>query len=155
MDWNGAISARKTWRSKLASAFQRSSKRKNAHSKALQEHGSVSKQDDTVVLVRPTQESAQIGVPLSQQQSPLFRLPIEIRQTIYEFVFGPSLLHIEALIDRLAHVKCLKWESSDGWEGHAHCQAGLIPGVVQMDKSEDPDDQLLALCLTCRQMCVS
>jgi hypothetical protein len=140
MDWNGAISARKIWRSKLASAFQRSSKRKNAYFEALQEHGPDSKQDNTVVIARPTKGAAQIGVPLSQQQSPLFGLPLEIRQIIYEFVFGPSLLHIEPLMDRLAHVKCLKWESSDGWEGHAHCRAGLILGVVKVDTSEDPND---------------
>jgi len=152
IDWNGTFSDRKTWRSKLASAFQRSSKRKNAHPKALQEHGLFPKQD---VITRPTKASLHIGVPLSQQQSPHFRLPIEIRETIYEFVFGPSLLHIEALIHRLAHVKCLKWESSDGWESHAHCQPGLIPGVVHIDNSEDPNDQLLALCLTCRRMYVS
>ena len=153
--WNTAISARKSWPSKLASAAQRSSRKKNAHRRDLQEEAFVSEEDDNTAAAQPTNKLVQIGVPLSQQQSPLFRLPAEIRQKIYEFVFGPSLLHIEALEDRLTHVKCLHWESNDSWEGHAHCQQGPLDGVVRVDNSQDPNDQLIALCLTCRQMYVS
>lgn len=161
--WNTAIAACKTWPSKLASATQGSSSKTNAHLRVPQEDEPVSKQHDSAVIAQPpnalqiaqpTKKLVQIGVPLSQQQSPLFRMPLEIRQKIYEFVFGPSLLHIEALGDRLTHVRCLEWESSNGWEGHAHCQEGPVPGVVRVDNSQDPNDQLLALCLTCRQMYV-
>jgi len=156
IEWrSGTTPARKTWLSKLASAFQKSSKRENAQKEAVQEYVPVSRQENAVVIAQPTKRFMQIGVPLLQQQCLLFSLPIELRQTIYQYVFGPSLIHIESLGDRLAHVKCKKWESSDGWDEHTHCQRGEVTGTIIVDNSEDPNDQLLAFRLTCRRMYVS
>lgn len=116
-----ATQARKTWLSRLASAFQKSSKGENAQEEAVQENVAVSRQNSATVITHPAKGSFQIGVPLLQQQCLLFSLPIEIREIIYQYIFGPSLIHIESLGGRLAHIRCLKWESGDGWDGHAHC----------------------------------
>jgi hypothetical protein len=135
------ISTRKKWSSKLTSAFNKFSK------KAAQEDQSVDKRPPTTGLV-------QLGVPRIQVDCRLLNLPVEVRQTIYKYVFGPSLIHVESLGHRLAHVRCTKWESDDSWDGHAHWKSlptGGI-GMIGVDNSDDPNDQLISLCLACRRM---
>ena len=101
-----------------------------------------------------TTKSVQMGDPHSQQQSFLLnRLPIEVREIIYYHVFGPSLIHTVEMGWRLAHVRCLEWQVGEVWDGHRHGIEGL-EGRPILDKLKDPNDQLLALCLTCRLMCV-
>lgn len=107
-------------------------------------------------------KALQVGPPLAQKQCLLFRLPIEIREQVYRHVFGPSLIHIEATyLDndrqyqvRLAHVRCFEWQSGDGWDGHLHGRGG-VDWTRKTDKVQDPNDQLLSLCLSCRLMCVT
>ena len=143
---------RKTWRSKLASAFRRSSK---TQKKYLPEDFAFLNQVTAAAPVQQVIAPIQLGSALSQQQSLLFSLPTEVRQLIYQHVFGPSVIHVEslgALKDRLAHVTCSKWQSDDGWSEHAHCERGEETGTVDIDNSDDPNDQLSALCLTCRRM---
>ncbi len=97
----------------------------------------------------------EVGVPYSQRQSPLFGLPLEIRNLIYVNAFGPSLIHIVALESRIGHVTCHHWQSNDSWDGHGRCHTGFTPlvgpqGNIAINNDEDPKDQLLALCMTCR-----
>lgn len=109
-----------------------------------------------VVITEPERKtSVQIGIPALQEHCLLFGLPIELRELIYHFVFGPSLIHIQAIVGRLAHVRCLKWQPGDGWDGHPHGLNGGLLGTVKLDSSEDPNDQLLAFCLSCRLMYVN
>ena len=102
---------------------------------------------------QPRCRPLQLGKPLAQEQCHLFRTPAEIRESIYRKVFGPSLLHIDAVaIDggvRLAHVRCFGGDSKDGWNGHEHGRR-LWNFTKNLHTSKDPNDQLLALCLTCR-----
>ncbi len=97
-----------------------------------------------------------LGAPISQQQSLLFQLPIEIRELVYKHVFGPSLIHIEAISRRLAHVTCIHWQPGDGWDGHTHVgTTGWGPEAPRtFEKSTSPNDQLLAICLSCKLMWV-
>jgi hypothetical protein len=103
-----ATPARKTGLSRLVSAFQKSSKGENAQEEAVQENVPVSRQNSATVITHPTKGSVQLGVPLLQQQRLLFSLPIEIQENIYQYIFGPSLIHIESLGGRLAYIRCLK-----------------------------------------------
>ena len=119
---------------------------------AMQRTVAIPSLNDTVVNTQLTGEPVHVGEPQLQRQSLLFSLPTEIRNIIYQHVFGPSLIHIESLGDRLAHVKCLQWQSNNGWGGHLHCYQGWEDEVVFLDNVDDPNDQLLALCLTCRIM---
>ena len=43
------------------------------------------------ITSQPEFEPLQVGEPLAQEHCHLFQLPIEIRQSIYRHVFGPSL----------------------------------------------------------------
>ena len=112
---------------------------------------SLSKPPDNIAIAPGVDKSIQIGETCSQEQSLLFSLPTEIRQTIYQHVFGPSVIHVESLCDRLAHVTCQQWQSENGWDGHAHCTKGDETGIVSIDETEDPNDHLLAICVTCKQ----
>jgi len=145
---------RKTWLSKLASAFNNPSKKETPQRNIAQEDQSVYGQLPFIDTRPPTTGSVQLGVPLLQDDCLLFNMPVEIRQTIYKYVFGPSLIHVESLGHRLAHVKCKEWEVDDSWDGHAHWEnrttGGL--GTVGVNNSDDPNDQLISLCLTCRRM---
>ena len=152
------ILSRKRWQSTLASAFRIFSRRQVAHEQGAQEDCTVSEQKSAVAPSHSTRRSSHslhLGVALPQRQCLLFGLPTEIRQLIYQNVFGPSIIHVESLgtlRNRLARVKCWKWQSSDGWNEHAHCEQGEEEeGIVKVDNSGDPNDQLLALCLTCRR----
>ena len=94
--------------------------------------------------------------PLAQEQSHLFsRLPLELRSRIYYYVFAPSLIHVLATSEnwgniRLSHVKCNRWLAPGGtWGAHMHGYAAM-QWTWNIDKSKDPNDQLLALSLTCK-----
>ena len=99
-------------------------------------------------------DSIRLGAPVSQQQSLLFQLPIEIREIVYKYVFGPSLVHIEAISRRLAHVTCMDWQPGDGWDGHKHAgMTGRGPEApITLYESTSPNDQLLGICLSCKLM---
>ena len=98
-------------------------------------------------------DPVRIGPPLPQIQSFFFKLPAEIRDIVYQNVFGPSLIHIEALSNRLAHVRCLEWQPDDGWDGHQHGIRGTGDEDCSiLNKAEAPNDRLLAICLSCRSM---
>lgn len=59
-------------------------------------------------------------IPISnQEQSPLFRLPLELRQKIYSYVFGFSNIHIRSAKGGhvLRHIRC---KCADGCPGTAH-----------------------------------
>ena len=101
----------------------------------------------------PTTGQVHLG-PATEQQGLLFSLPPELRQSIYRHVFGPSLIHVEPIGERLAHVTCEDWRSWNVEREHSHCRDGEVMGVVRIDQSEDPNDQLSTLLLTCRQMYV-
>lgn len=113
----------------------------------------------------PPKESLPIGVSSSQQQCSFFSLPIELRDLIYRQVFGHSLIHIitvrkriahiVCVEHRLAHLKCPNRRSGDGWDGHEHGVYGTEAGTTVLEDSLYMNDQLLALCLSCRRMCAT
>lgn len=83
-------------------------------------------------------------------------MPVEVRELVYRYVFGPSLIHIEAISHRLAHVRCMSWLPGDGWDGHLHGSRGMeAEAPASLVKNESPNDQLLATCLSCRLMWVA
>lgn len=43
------------------------------------------------------------------------RIPMEIRNLNHVNVFGPSIIHIVALENRIAHVTCQHWQSNESW----------------------------------------
>ena len=92
----------------------------------------------------------QVGKPHLQEQSRLFQLPAEIRGLIFEHVFSSSLIHVESLGVRLAHVTCRDWTTSGAEDDHSHCHRGRKEGTVTMSNPEDPNDQMTTLILTCR-----
>lgn len=100
----------------------------------------------------PTTGEVHLGAPV-RQRGPLFSLPTELRHIIYQHVFGPSLIHVIALGERLAHVTCSEWWYQDRRQEHVHCR-DEVRNCVRIEQSEDPNDQLSALLLTCRQMYV-
>lgn len=152
MEWDyKPPTTRKTWLARLTSAFRKSNKKQQTGSEGMNFWSRLSKPPDHIAIAPAVNKFIQIGYICSQEQSLLFSLPTEIRQTIYQHVFGPSVIHVESLCDRLAHVTCQQWQSENGWTGHAHCTKGLKPGIVSTDETEDPNDQLLAICVTCRQ----
>lgn len=98
---------------------------------------------------------------LDQHQSPLCKLPFELRQMIWKEVLGNGIMHITHLENRLSHARCTdesgnKWGMSthDCW-GKACCvstyrkypslYAGPIYGV------EKPQN-LLGLMMSCRAL---
>ena len=98
----------------------------------------------------------QMDPPLAQEQSRFFsRLPQELRSHIYYYVFAPSLIHVLAISEnfgniRLAHLRCNRWLTHGGtWAAHTHGYAS-IQWTWEVNESQDPNDQLLALCLSCR-----
>lgn len=142
------------WVSKLASAFHKPFRKEYAQTTVTEVDQSVYGRPPFIDTRPPTTGSVQLGVPLLQADCLLFNLPIEIQQTFYKYVFGPSLIHVESLGHRLIHMRCEYWDLDGSWDGHAHCEkhrtGGL--GTVCVDNSEDPNDQLISLCLTCRRM---
>lgn len=98
----------------------------------------------------------QLAAPISQQQSILFRLPIEVREVVYKHVFGPSLIHLEAISRRFAHITCRDRQPGDGWDGHVHLGATArgLEARRRFYLETSPNDQLLAICLTCKIMWV-
>ena len=104
--------------------------------------------------VRLGEASQQIG-------SLLFRLPLELREMIYPAVFGPYLIHIvqytrqtseyDPHLHRLAHVRCLRQRPDERWDGHRHGWTDFNCSSILV-KINDPNDELLALCLTCRSL---
>ena len=102
----------KRWLSRLKSVFQASSAR----------------------------EPVQIEKPHPQQQSLFFnRLPIEVREIIYYYVFGPSLIRTVDMGYRLVHVRCSMWQIGEVWDRHRHGNEGLECWPI-LDKSKDRDD---------------
>lgn len=120
------------------------------------------KQLNYSITPQPEFKSLQVDEPLLQAHCHLLRLPIEIRQAIYSHVFGPSLIHIEALcyedevlrVFRLAHLRCPQWQPGDSWDGHRHGRSEPF-WTTKLDSPQVPNDQLLALCLSCRWMYVN
>ena len=108
-------------------------------------------------MVRP----AKIGTPSLQHRSILFRLPLEVRQLVYEALFGSSLIHIldtttqiDTLGHRISHYVCNgppPWHSFQAWNigRHHHGTAGH-EGSTMLNSLRKRNDHLLALCLTCR-----
>ncbi len=89
-------------------------------------------------------------LPRPQSQSAfLSKLPFEIRQIIYTHVFGHSLIHILDMGRRLAHFRC----PNKVWDWHRHGIEGLN-GCPILNIEDHPNDELLALCKTCRIMYV-
>ena len=165
-DQNPSLSLRKRLKARLASAFRPKSQEEPEPTKtpSLQQSDEVSRalarekymQSLKIPLRRPCfsgGESVQIGLPLSQQQSRLCRLPVEIRELIYQCVFGSSLIHIEVSAERLFHVTCITWQRNDGWDGHHH-RFDRIKGETSnfIEASGDLSDRLLALIVSCRLM---
>ena len=139
------ISLSKTWLSKLALMLHISRHRKNIEE--VDNHA-----EPPVWVWEPLESPALVGEPHPQQQSSLFSLPLEIRQTIYGYVFGPSMIHIESLGDRLTHVACQEWREDESGEGHPHWNRGTGEvGTVALEALTEPNDHLLALLLGCRQ----
>lgn len=148
----------KLWLSKLALAFNKPSEKEKPQRNIAPEDQNAYGQLPSIDTRPPTTGSVQLGVPLRQDDCLLLDLPVEIRQTIYKYVFGPSLIHIGSLghrlAQRLAHVRCEEWEFDDSWDRHAHWEhraTGEI-GTVGVNNSNDPNDQLISLCLTCRRL---
>lgn len=144
----------KLWLSKLALAFKKPPEKENSPVLLTPDDQSFYDQLSFSDTRPPTTGSVQLGVPLQQYGCLFFNLPGEIRQTIYKYVFGPSLIHVASLGRRLAHVRCEKWKFDDIWDGHHHWEGGprLELGAVRVNNSNDPNDQLISLCLTCRRM---
>ena len=145
---------RKTWVSKLASAFMRHSHNRIAQTDIGQEDRSIYGRLPFIDTRPPTTGRIQLGVQQPQDDCPLFNLPVEIRQTIYKHVFGPSLIHVASMERRLAHVRCEKWYLDDSWEEHTHWQCRPVAelGIVGANDRDDPNDHLSSLTLTCRRM---
>lgn len=94
-----------------------------------------------------------LGIP-APQSCLLFRLPLEIRRIIYQHVYGPSLIHVESLGERLGHVRCVGWESEDGCNECGHYLRVHGCDYVRIDKVHCPNDQLSGLISTCRRVYV-
>lgn len=58
----------------------------------------------------------------NHSESPLFKLPAEIRARIWELVFGGNLLHIVQTPTRIAALSCWTklWHDSDAWDLYRH-----------------------------------
>lgn len=103
-------------------------------------------------------------------------LPLEIRELVYQHLFGPTLIHIQIPFRQrcmtflqperlqtsrqrgLVGVKCREANRYDGWDGHHHefkQQENISPvswKIVHKPEPNNPNDRMLAICLTCRQM---
>ena len=146
-----APTPRETWLSKLRAAIRALSKRATVPKNLVLESTPVSQQERALVSVN---RYVRIGEPSTQRQFPLLSLPIEIREIVYQHVFGPSLVHILPMGRRLVHVSCSKWPPGESCDGHGHGGPGWEAETTIIDVAENPNDQLLALCLSCRVMCV-
>ena len=100
-------------------------------------------------------ESIQISDPAPQPHAKWFALPIEIREIIYRKLYS-SMIHIEAIHRRLAHVTCRDLQPGDGWDGHIHPGTmGTEPeSPINFKRSVAPNDTIFAFCLTCKLMYV-
>jgi len=99
---------------------------------------------------------------LDQTQSPLFRLPFEIRQMIWKEVLVVWMIHIIPRKDgHLVHARC-KDNNSDVWKMESHkcvLDASIRLGMtIGGDTSQDEPasyPSLLSLLKTCRVMFVT
>lgn len=162
IDWEGrqmrkSPSRASVWSKKLALAIKKPFKRGGAHTDfEIEDRYSQNKHPFLPFYdpLPPTTGSVQLGEPKLQHECILFRLPLELRQLIYKHVFGPSLIHMGSMGSRLAHVRCQKWEHNDDWDGHVHWSFSIDRslGILGVNNPDDLNDQLISLCLTCRQM---
>ena len=106
---------------------------------------------EATIITENASGPVELRVPAEQRQSLLFSLPLEIRRIIYELVFGPSLIHIEAVHGRLAHVRYFKW-SPGRHRLYKHSWTNLDDSRIILSSVQDPNDQLLGPSLSCRLM---
>lgn len=107
-----------------------------------------------------TVRQARIGSPVRQDQSIFFKLPLEIRQLVYQKLFGSSTIHIvdttteiDSVDHRIGHYECDGkpfWPSFQAWnEGrHYHGKAGHEGSTIL--RGYGRRTRLIALCLACR-----
>ncbi|MCJ1362785.1 hypothetical protein MMC16_001891 [Acarospora aff. strigata] len=89
--------------------------------------------------------------PRLQADSPLLRLPAEIRLKIYYEVFGGEVLHLIQLPKRLAHVRCCSTLSAT--DVLRRCIPGYRWPAVIMEMTKIKTSSLdLALLQSCRQI---
>jgi len=90
-----------------------------------------------------------VKVTMGQEQSSLFRLPLEIRRQIYEEAIGKYKIHItfNQTYRKMGHQRCRHATRKDCFNGQCtvrHKQKGAKDAFGQVD--------LLALLQTCRVM---
>ena len=81
----------------------------------------------------------------------LTKLPFEIRSLIYQHLFSDSLIHLVDLGPRLAHIRCSQGRQGRLWDGHRHGVGGHEGNSI-IDNDIDQNDNLIALCHTCRTL---
>lgn len=91
---------------------------------------------------------------LDQDQSPLFRLPIEIRMVIWEEVMGHKVFHISLRKKRLQHTLCSVCDPVNYCVGPAVTCWPLSFGNTKTYPSESAPQRhgILSLSKTCRRM---
>ena len=92
-----------------------------------------------------------LGVPSPQSQSALLNLPFDIRQSVYEHVYGFSTFHLEATRDGHKTIKCPDYDAHGGWDGHVHgIRGGKAEDALFLHEEGIPASFPLSLSLSCR-----
>jgi len=98
----------------------------------------------------------------SQTKPVLFKLPLEIRQQIYEYVLvdGNPLIHINQSFKTLVYRRCPKQLRGQTCKYSTACFHGTLPGLRGYYNGDDPNTYtrsgggILPLLKSCRQMYV-
>ena len=97
-----------------------------------------------------------------KSKSKLFKLPLEIRQRIYEYILvdRQPLIHINQSFKTLVYRRCRKQIRGQTCKSNIACFHGTIAGPRGYYKGDDPntytqsDGGILPLLISCRQMYV-
>jgi hypothetical protein len=96
---------------------------------------------------------------LDQSASPLFKLPLELREVIYTSLLGNNKLHIIRKNRRLGHLTCKSDEyrdcpaTLDGWtrELRRSCLGNYNRDGIWIDDAEPTDGDIVPFLQSCRQ----
>ena len=100
---------------------------------------------------------------LEQMESPLLRLPLELRHMIYRAVLGDSTMHMILKENKLGHLRCKAPSALEcplGYNGRTlsrECCWGTVDSAniwspMSGDIAEPTDGNILPLLQTCRQV---
>ena len=104
------------------------------------------------------------GMILDQSQSPLMRLPLELREMIYKAVLGNNTMHMILKENKLGHLRCKAPSALEcplGYNGRTLsrecCWGNVDSSNIWAPKSganEPTDGNIVPFLRTCRQMYV-